>query len=104
MTHPPTCDPTYWLILEPGDDPRKQVRVSVEGAPKVLVKAVSRLTTLVQGVLDGRSSGSLTDDDVRAIRRRVADGESRAAVAREFGVSRQYVSRLCSGRARKSVW
>jgi hypothetical protein len=83
---------------------RRQVRVSIEGAPEVLMKAVARLTTLVQAVQDGRQDVRLTDDDVRSIRRRVAGGESQAAVARAFGVSRQYVSRLCSGRARKNVW
>ena len=104
MTHPSACDSTYWLTLEPGHDPRKQVRVSVEGVPEVVAKALDRLTPVVQRVLGDRPDGRLTDDDVRTIRRRVADGESRAAVARAFGVSRQYVSRLCSGRARKGVW
>jgi hypothetical protein len=44
-----------------------------------------------------------TDDDVREIRRRVAAGESRNAVAASMGLSMRCVSEIVSGRSRSRV-
>lgn len=45
----------------------------------------------------------ITDELVRAIRRRVATGESRNALAIEHGVSQSYLSRIASGKRRGHV-
>ena len=56
--------------------------------------------------VNGRKKGSkfkLTDDQVREIRRLVAEGMPRAAAGRLFGVTRWTASAIASGRQRTSV-
>ena len=48
-------------------------------------------------------AAKLTDEQVREIRRRRCDGERLAALAVEFGISFQYVSRLARGDSRTIV-
>lgn len=42
-----------------------------------------------RGVYKGRRPRSLTSDQVQALRDRATDGEPKASLAREFGISRQ---------------
>ncbi len=55
---------------------------------------------------NGRGVGyrsKVTPDQVREIRRRVAEGESRAAVARDFGISRMQAATIAARRSWKHV-
>lgn len=49
---------------------------------------------------EGHRNAKLTWEIVREIRRRRAEGESCAALGREYGVGRDQVSRICTGK----VW
>jgi len=48
----------------------------------------------------GNPAGRLTDDEVRRIRERRADGESLTGIAHDFGIAFQTVSKIAKGRTR----
>jgi hypothetical protein len=52
---------------------------------------------------EGHRSAKLTEESVRAIRRRAAGGESQRALAREFGVSQPAVMQAVNRRTWKHV-
>jgi hypothetical protein len=54
-----------------------------------------------RGTTQGRAR--LTEDDVRAIRRRAADGERKASLARQYGVSAQAVGFVVSRKTWRHV-
>lgn len=47
---------------------------------------------------EGQWRAVLTEDDVRAIRKRVANGERRNALAKEYGVSASNIEHIVAGR------
>lgn len=55
--------------------------------------------------MEGEASpnAKLTDEQVREIRRRYRPYVNAVEIAEEFGISRSYVSHLCTGRWRKSA-
>lgn len=49
------------------------------------------------------SNSIFTEEDVALIRRRVADGESQASIAKEFGVVRSAICNIINGRSWKHI-
>jgi hypothetical protein len=86
------CPPGYQCNHKNGDkhDPRIEnleyvtPRANAEHALHVLKRKVAR----------GEDRSKLTDDKIREIRRRVAAGESRAAMGRAFGISAEQAGRI----------
>lgn len=50
-----------------------------------------------------RGGAVLPEESIRQLKRRALNGESRASLAREFGVSASHVSNVAAGRARPNV-
>ena len=77
------------------DKPLSKLLLSVMGAFAEFERALIRERQLEgialakqKGVYRGRKK-SLTDDDVAAIKQRIAEGHKKAQIAREFGISRE---------------
>lgn len=59
---------------------------------------------MIQGLKGARlRSRKLTDDQVREIRRRYAEGESQLSLAKEFGISQPVLSFMLTGKTYQEV-
>jgi len=77
----------------------KQLKVSLRQLYRWLAQYPAILRGL-DGLRAARKPGSVTAAQVRQIRKRVADGEPGAAVARDLGLTRSAVSRIANGSRR----
>ena len=50
-----------------------------------------------------QTNSKLTDDDVRAIRKRYSDGETQAALSKEYGIQASHISLIVTRRAWRHV-
>ena len=82
--NPPCCDPLHLYF---GTNADNNADMSSRGRFS---------TAALQGA--GNPNSRLTDHLVREIRSRVRSGETRAALGRELGVSRQTISDIAAGR------
>jgi hypothetical protein len=81
----------YEHVAQAATDNRPVVRLTLEGEPGELL---ALLRKLVQPAKSGRRPRKLSAGAVEEILRRLAAGEAKAALAREFGVSAQTVRRV----------
>jgi DNA invertase Pin-like site-specific DNA recombinase len=85
-------------IAQAEADSRPVVRLTLEGEQGELL---ALLRKLAQPTKSGRRPGRLSAGAVEEILRRLAAGEAKAALAREFGVSVQTVRRAWQNRKKE---